>query len=438
MKSNLPFKNYFTYILFLCNFITIYPMAQGVKNTQNKVAQNTSKEKNKNDSEKIPEGAVNVKDSLFLISFYKKMGGKNWNYKWILNQKISKWKGVTVESGFITGIELSKNNLVGEIPSDINELRFLKILDLSKNTLGGTIPESLFLLKDLRSLNLSKEITKSSSGKIIRPKIEIKSNKKEEEIMLENISAEPTEILAETVNDDLKTNASSKKKNDKLSIEILKNGLSGTISAQIGNLNKLEYLDLSGNMLNGILPNIQNLKKLKHCNLSVNQFEGNIPNEIKNLTSIQHLDLSHNKLNGIVPKEITQLKKIKYLSLAYNELSGEIPGLKDIDIEYIFMEGNRFDNDLPAAKKINQKQADIEKAREENEAKQKKKKEEKISSKKEEIDKPTETIENEIITEELLEIEEDPQVIEEKPENKTENISSDSTIEQENTNIQTK
>jgi len=392
-------------LLFLWSFIRIYPIAQELKNTKDKIAQNTTKGRSKSESEKIPEGAVNSKDSLFLISFYKKMGGKNWTYKWILNQKVSRWKGVTVESGFVIAIELSKNNLVGEIPSDINELRNLKILDLSKNTIGGTIPESLFSLKELRHLDLSKEITKSSTGKIIRPKSETTSNKKEEKIISENITAETKENIDETANSELEKTASSKKKTDKLSIEILKNGLFGNVNAQIGSLNRLEYLDLSGNMLNGILPNIQNLKRLKYCNLSANQFEGNITSEVKNLTAMQHLDLSHNKLNGTVPKEIVQLKKIKYLSLAYNELSGEIPGLKGTDIEYIFMAGNRFDNDLSSAKKINQKEADIEKAKEESIAKQKKKKEDKSNDMQEEKDMPTVTTENENVAEEFSEIE---------------------------------
>ncbi|XP_042490887.1 receptor-like protein 56 [Macadamia integrifolia] len=53
------------------------------------------------------------------------------------------------------GIDLSLNQLTGEIPSQFGELRALRSLNLSHNSLVGNIPESFQGLEKLESLDLS-------------------------------------------------------------------------------------------------------------------------------------------------------------------------------------------------------------------------------------------------------------------------------------------
>ncbi|XP_065873542.1 receptor-like protein EIX2 [Euphorbia lathyris] len=55
----------------------------------------------------------------------------------------------------VNDIDLSGNNLQGQIPDDITKLSYLGVLDLSGNQLGGKIPESMGNLKLLESLDLS-------------------------------------------------------------------------------------------------------------------------------------------------------------------------------------------------------------------------------------------------------------------------------------------
>ncbi|KAJ4702735.1 LRR receptor-like kinase family protein [Melia azedarach] len=55
----------------------------------------------------------------------------------------------------VNGIDLSFNNLTGEIPDEIANLSALRILNLSHNYLSGAIPESLSSLTSLMQLNLS-------------------------------------------------------------------------------------------------------------------------------------------------------------------------------------------------------------------------------------------------------------------------------------------
>ncbi|CAL9042491.1 unnamed protein product [Musa banksii] len=55
----------------------------------------------------------------------------------------------------VTSIDLSNNNLSGEIPRELTKLHGLHFLNLSKNHLGGTIPGKIGFMEQLESLDLS-------------------------------------------------------------------------------------------------------------------------------------------------------------------------------------------------------------------------------------------------------------------------------------------
>ena len=104
------------------------------------------------------------------------------------------------------------------------------------------------------------------------------------------------------------------------------NNLSGTIPAEIGQLESLEHLNLWGNQLTGSIPSeIGNLKMLEDLGLSDNNLAGNIPKEIGQLTSLTQLHLSRNKLTGTIPAELGKLTMLDHLNLDDNQLTGNIP-----------------------------------------------------------------------------------------------------------------
>ncbi|MDJ0516045.1 MAG: COR domain-containing protein, partial [Trichodesmium sp. MO_231.B1] len=86
----------------------------------------------------------------------------------------------------------------------------------------------------------------------------------------------------------------------------------------IGNLTKLEHLDLTGNQLKNLPESIGNLTKLEHLDLTGNQLK-NLPESIGNLTKLEHLDLSFNELTSL-PKSITKLTNLTGLYLTGNPL----------------------------------------------------------------------------------------------------------------------
>ncbi|CAN1228286.1 Probable LRR receptor-like serine/threonine-protein kinase At5g37450, partial [Linum perenne] len=129
------------------------------------------------------------------------------------------------------------------------------------------------------------------------------------------------------------------------------NNISGSIPKEIGNLNYLKILMVSGNQISGplpdelgFLPNLTkfqldlnqisgpipktfgNLKKVQHLQLNNNNFSGTqIPDSYANMSKLLKFDLSNNKLNGSIPSSFSGLPLLQRLSLENNNLNGSVP-----------------------------------------------------------------------------------------------------------------
>ena len=137
-----------------------------------------------------------------------------------------------------------------------------------------------------------------------------------------------------------------------IKLSLARNNLKGYIPREVGNLSKLELLDLSGNMLGKPISDLKefwnwirllsrqtnrlkaeerlplelgNLSNLKILDLSHNSLEWWIPPTLGKLTSLQRLDLSYNNLKGPIPEELGNLDSLKELNLSYNLLDQGIP-----------------------------------------------------------------------------------------------------------------
>ena len=93
-----------------------------------------------------------------LVALYNATDGPNWpnNGGWLTNAPISEWHGVTTnDSGRVTRLELSENQLTGEIPAGLGNLANLTGLYLNNNQLSGEIPAGLGNLTNLTRLYLN-------------------------------------------------------------------------------------------------------------------------------------------------------------------------------------------------------------------------------------------------------------------------------------------
>uniref|UniRef100_A0A2K1Y716 Leucine-rich repeat-containing N-terminal plant-type domain-containing protein n=1 Tax=Populus trichocarpa TaxID=3694 RepID=A0A2K1Y716_POPTR len=226
-------------------------------------------------------------------------------------------------------LDLSHNNLSGEIPSSFENLSNLQSLYLFSNLFNGTIPSFLFALPSLGYLDLH-------NNHFIGHISEFQHNSLEYLDLSNNHFHGPV--------------PSSIFKQEYLEVLILAshNKLTGEISYSICKLKYLEILDLSNNSLSGSIPqclsNFSNTLSILHLgmnnlqgtislafsegnslgylSLNDNELEGEIPSSIINCTMLEVLNLGNNKIKDTFPHFLERLPKLQVLVLKSNKLQG--------------------------------------------------------------------------------------------------------------------
>ena len=213
------------------------------------------------------------------------------------------------ENGRVEQVNLGNNQLNGKIPSQLEDLFFLRILSLHSNNLIENIPITFGNFNNLEELILS----------------------------LNNLSGTiPSELGNLIELEDLRLGS---------------NFFSGNIPSSIGNLVNLKWLELSDNELSGTIPiEIGLLSELQNLFLYGNKLTGNIPTELGNLVRLEVLWLSGNLLEGSIPIELSNLINLKYLYLGLNQLSGQIPSeLGNLNqLLVLSLHENLFNNNIPS------------------------------------------------------------------------------------------
>ncbi|KAJ0081811.1 hypothetical protein Patl1_10031 [Pistacia atlantica] len=109
-------------------------------------------------------------------------------------------------------------------------------------------------------------------------------------------------------------------------LNLANNGFSGKIPPSIGSLHNIQTLRLSHNKFFGELPNLSNCTQLKILDLQDNALSGKIPEWIgESLPSLLVLSLESNRFNGNIPFQLCRLANIRILDLSLNNISGSIP-----------------------------------------------------------------------------------------------------------------
>ena len=134
-----------------------------------------------------------------------------------------------------------------------------------------------------------------------------------------------------------------------LRLELPDSNLSGPMPPDLGELSKLEFLDLSGNQLTGTIPEDLGHSNLVWLDLSGNELTGSIPSVLGDLRNLMRLFLSENHLSGPVPAELGGLSNLEELYLSRNQLTGSIPpALGDLsDLRSLDLSGNELTGSIP-------------------------------------------------------------------------------------------
>ncbi|EES01457.1 receptor-like protein kinase HSL1 [Sorghum bicolor] len=233
-------------------------------------------------------------------------------------------------------IDLSQNYFGGEIPANVGQglAASLTTLVLSGNEFNGTIPRSLSSLLNLRHLKLdNNRLAGTVPGG------------------LGELTRLQTLWLAFNPFVPGKLPASFKNLTNLVSLWVAHCNLVGDFPSYLEDMQELEVLDLSDNMLAGnIPPGIWNLRKLQKLTVFSNNLTGDMVVDdgfaAKSLTII---DVSENNLSGVIPEVFGHLQNLTKLHLFSNNFSGEIPASigRLPSLWTLRLYSNRFTGTLP-------------------------------------------------------------------------------------------
>ncbi|GMN25192.1 hypothetical protein TIFTF001_043866 [Ficus carica] len=263
----------------------------------------------------------------------------------ILNLKNNRLTGkIPISIGFLTQmiiLRLSNNHLIGKLPSSLKNCTSLSVLDIGENKLSGQIPAWIgksteLIVLSIRSNNFYGSIPSRLCHLQSLQLLDLSSNWLSSGIptCLGNITA-------------MKEIGSNPQFVSKGGIEmsqaiVYKSGpvymiipriendklrlvWKGVVS-EFKNAGLLRNIDLSSNKLIGEIPKeVTELVGLVSLNLSRNNLSGEIPQRIGELKSLDVLDLSNNHLSGPIPSSLSQVSGLSTLDLSNNSLSGKIP-----------------------------------------------------------------------------------------------------------------
>jgi Leucine-rich repeat (LRR) protein len=223
----------------------------------------------------------------------------------------------------LESLDLSDNQIYGEIPNWVWKLPNLYDLDLSYNflvTLEGPILNLSLKNLNLRSNQLQGQLPVISSVQYL----DFSSNN-----FHSSIPASIGQSLASTVLFSLSSNK-----------------FYGTIPRSICNIANLEVLDLSSNSFSGTIPEclISMSGTLQMLDLRTNNLNGTIPDAFPNNCGLQYLALNGNQLRGELPKNLANCTMLELLDVGNNRIKGTFPFyLKNASsLKVLILRNNKF------------------------------------------------------------------------------------------------
>ncbi|MCY3698860.1 MAG: Ig-like domain-containing protein [Gemmatimonadetes bacterium] len=264
-----------------------------------------------------------------LMKLYEATGGDGWtsSANWGTSAPLENWYGIAVDdsTGRVTTINLNRNNLSGEVPTEIQYFPHLRVLRLDYNRLEGEIPAEIGKLSELRRMDIDGNEFRGS----IPPEF---GNLVNLEVLWMGGNQMSGPIPPEL------GNLQSLEE-----INLYEARFDGTIPEEFGKLTELEILRITETNIEGGLPeSLAALGKLRAIRLYDNELSDPLPSWLGQLDSLRTLFVSDNRIEGPIPPEVGQIDSLAFLLVHNNELSGPLPPeLGDASELYrIWVQGN--------------------------------------------------------------------------------------------------
>ncbi|XP_068323476.1 probable LRR receptor-like serine/threonine-protein kinase At1g53430 [Pyrus communis] len=181
-------------------------------------------------------------------------------------------------------MDLSENQLFGNLPNSLGKLKSLETFWVSANYLTDKIPETYGNLTSLKEFSISGN---DISGPL------------------------PVETIAKWTNIE--------------HVDLQGNNFKGKLTKEIFNLPKLQSLFISDLANDGF----------------------HLPPKIANSTNFLYLTLRNCSIIGPIPKSIGEMINLRYLDLSFNNLTGDLPFVQSNMIYYMSFSGNMLNGNIP-------------------------------------------------------------------------------------------
>ncbi|CAG7893523.1 unnamed protein product [Brassica rapa] len=247
------------------------------------------------------------------------------------------------------------NEILGNLPSSMGEMKNISFLDLSHNNFSGELPRSLFTgCVSLQILQLSHN---QLGGHILPGQTNLTSLivlRMDNNLFTGEIGTGLLTLVNLSVLDASNNRLTGAipswipEESHMIMLLLSNNQLEGTLPPSLLAVYHLQFLDLSGNLLSGELPS-------SHVNsmygismfLHNNSLTGSIP--VKLLENAKILDLRNNKLSGSIP-QFVNTGEMRIFLLKGNNLTGSIPWkLCDMrNITLLDLSDNKLNGTIPS------------------------------------------------------------------------------------------
>jgi Leucine-rich repeat (LRR) protein/predicted acylesterase/phospholipase RssA len=225
------------------------------------------------------------------------------------------------------------HNAIVTLPDSIGSLAKLRLLDCAANKLTS-LPASIASLTALRHLDASKNaIVRLRRGGLFNRMSSAASQLATQQRRDDEAAAAAAAAAGGKAAQSSSSSSSSPGVDDGVKM----------LSVAIGMLERLEYLDMSGNKMALLTFAIGKLGRARALRLQHNSI-GALPPTVGNLQRVAVLDVSWNALRTL-PAEVGSMSSLRSLNLSHNEIALLPPSLAHLSaLEELALEHNRLDD----------------------------------------------------------------------------------------------
>lgn len=229
-------------------------------------------------------------------------------------------------------IDLSSNQLYGSIPNNISSWTSIYEIIFTDNLLSRSLPAPLYDFIGISYLYLANNaFTGTVSGNNWRNLFELELG---------------TNFLYGPFSDSFFSNWQ-----DMRIFSCPTNLFSSSLPSTLGDVNKLDVLEIDDNYLNGSLPaNFGDLKNLDSFYGNINHFTGVIPKSLyEGCVNLVDFIVTDNYFQGGISKNISNLQLLENLYLDYNDFTSTLPSNLGVltALTDLYLDENQFQGSLP-------------------------------------------------------------------------------------------